>query len=86
VHKLSEYVEMAATQYLQETDKDELDPRWIAEFFQESGVQDDYPRQDLVAFCAMVQKALTKKFENAGKQTHLQLDKIIHFVKNPRKP
>jgi hypothetical protein len=48
--KLSEYVEMAANEYLQETGEDELDARWIAEFFQDSGVQDDYPRQDLVAF------------------------------------
>ena len=74
--KLSEYVEMAANEYLQETGKDELDARWIAEFFQDSGVLDDYPRQDLVAFSAMVQKALTKKPERAGKQTRFQLDKI----------
>ena len=58
--KLSEYVEMAANEYLQETGKDELDARWIAGFFQDSGVLDDYPRQDLVAFSAMVQKELTK--------------------------
>ena len=74
--KLSEYVEMAANEYLQETGKDELDARWIAGFFQDGGVQDDYPRQDLVAFSAMVQKALTKKSERAGKQTRFQLDKI----------
>jgi hypothetical protein len=52
--KLSEYVEMAANEYLQETGKDELDARWIAEFFQDGGVQDDYPRQDLVAFSDLV--------------------------------
>lgn len=84
--KLSEYVEMAAMEYLQETGKTELDSHWIAEFFQNSGVQDDYPQQDLVAFYAMVQKALIKESERAGKQTRMQLDKIIHFVKHPRKP
>ena len=84
--KLSEYVEMAAMEYLQETGKTELDLRWIAEFFQNSGVQDDYPRQDLVAFCALVQKALTLKSERADKQARTQLDKIIHFIKPPHKP
>jgi hypothetical protein len=84
--KLSEYVEMAANEYLQETGKDELDARWIAEFFQDGGVQDDYPRQDLVAFSARVQKALSKKSERAGKQTRFQLDKIVHFVRQLRKP
>jgi hypothetical protein len=84
--KLSEYVEMAANEYLQETGKDELDAHWIAQFFQDSGLQDDYPRQDLVAFSAMVQKALTKKSERAGKQTHFQLEKIVRFVRQWRKP
>ena len=83
--KLSEYVEMAAMEYLQETGKTELDLRWIAEFFQNSGVQDDYPRQDLVAFCALVQKALTLKSGRADKQARTQLDKIIHFIKPPHK-
>jgi hypothetical protein len=86
MRKLSEYVEMAAAEYLQETGKTELDPLWIAEFFQDSGLQDNYPRQDLVAFCALVQKVLTKKSERAGKQTRMQLEKIIHLVKHPRKP
>ena len=84
--KLSDYVEMAATEYLQETGNTELDSRWIAEFFQDSGVLDDYPAQDLVDFCAMVQKALTKRSDRAGKQARFQLDKVIHFVKNKRKP
>ena len=84
--KLSDYVEMAVTEYLQETGNIELDSRWIAEFFQNSGVQDDYPTQDLVVFCAMVQKALTKKSDRADKQACAQLDKIGHFVKHKRKP
>ncbi|MDP2028449.1 MAG: hypothetical protein Q8K12_02295 [Thiobacillus sp.] len=84
--KLSEYVEMAANEYLQESGTDELDAHWIAEFFQDSGVQDDYPRQDLIAFSAMVQKALTLKSERAGKQTHFQLDKIVHSIRRLRKP
>lgn len=84
--KLSEYVEMAATEYLQETGQDELDARWVAMFFQDSGVQEDYPRQNLVMFSDLVQKALTKKYERAGKQTRFQLDKIIHFARRPSKP
>jgi hypothetical protein len=86
MHKLSEYVEMAAMEYLQDTGKTDLDSLWIAEFFQNSGVQDECPRQDLVAFYALVQKSLTKKAERAGKQTHMQLDKIIHSVKHQPKP
>ena len=85
MRKLSEYVEMAATEYLQETRKAELDAHWIAEFFQDNGVQDDYPRQDLIAFCALVQKALTIKTKRASKQTRLQLDKAIRLVKHNRK-
>ena len=60
MHKLSEYVEMAATEYLQETGKTELDAHWIAEFFQDNGVQDNYPRQDFIvnAFCTNAQKTI----------------------------
>ncbi len=86
MRKLSEYVEMAATEYLHETGQDELDARWIAAFFQDGGVQDEYPRQDLVAFSDLVQKALIKKSERAGQQTRFELDKIIHFVRRPPKP
>ena len=84
--RLSDYVEMAANEYLQETGHDELDARWIAEFFQDSGVQADYPRQDLVAFSALVQKALTLKSELAAKRSRFQLDKLVRFVRQPRKP
>ncbi len=86
MHKLSEYVEMAATEYLHETGQDELDALWIAAFFQDGGVLDDYPEQDLIAFSDLVQKALTQKSERAGKQTRFQLDKIIRSVRHPRKP
>jgi hypothetical protein len=84
--KLSEYVEIAANEYLLETGKDELDAHWIAEFFQDSGVLEDYPRQDLIAFSAMVQKELTKRSERAGKQMRFQLDKIVRFLRQLRKP
>lgn len=84
--KLSEYAELAAIEYLQEMGNTDLDSRWIAEFFQNSGVMDEYPRQDLVAFAALVQKALTIKSERADKQARAQLDKIIPFIKHPRKP
>ena len=83
--KLTEYAEMAAAEYVEETGSFDLNARWVAEFFQDSGAQDDYPRQDVVAFFDMVQKALTKNAERAGEQAHMQLDKIIHFVKPPRK-
>ena len=85
MRKLSEYVEMAATEYLQETGKAELNAHWIAEFFQDNGVQDDYPQQDLIAFCTLVQKALTIKSERASKQMRLQLDKAIRLVKHKQK-
>lgn len=84
--KLSEYVEMAANEYLQETGQDELDARWIAEFFQDSGVQDDYPRQDLIVFSDLVQKELIEKSGRAGKQSRLQIDKVVRFIRQLRKP
>jgi hypothetical protein len=75
VYKLNEYIEMAATEFFQETGKATLDPRWIAEFFQDCGVQDDYPMQDLVAFYALVQKALTINIERAEKVARLQRER-----------
>ena len=81
MRKLTNYVEMAATEYLQETGKDELDSLWVAEFFQDCGVQDDYPKQDLVDFYALVQKALIIKTESAEKLARLQLDKTIRSAK-----
>ena len=70
--KLTEYAEMAAAEYVEETGSFDLNARWVAEFFQDSGAQDDYPRQDVVAFFDMVQKALTKNAERAGEQAHMQ--------------
>lgn len=84
MHKLTEYVEMAATEYLQETGKEMLDSVWTAEFFQDCGVQDDYPGQDLVDFYALVQKALTIKIERAEKLAHLQREKSSHTAKQKR--
>ena len=52
--KLSEYVRMAADEYVREHGNMEPSARWLADFFHECGVQDEYPRQDLVAFAAMV--------------------------------
>ena len=83
--KLTEYAEMAAAEYVEETGTFDLDARWVAEFFQDSGAQDDYPRQDVVAFFDMVQKVLTKNAERADNQVRMQLDKIIRVVKKPRK-
>lgn len=83
--KLSEYVRMAADEYVREHGNIEPSARWVADFFHECGVQDEYPRQDLVAFAAMVQKELIKREEQAVKKTRLQLDKMIQRLKSPRK-
>jgi energy-converting hydrogenase A subunit M len=79
--KLSEYVEMATTLYVQEIGNEDLDARWIAEFFEDCGIQDEHPRQELVAFYALVQKALTEKFERARKQGYGQLARIAGYGK-----
>lgn len=83
--KLTDYVKTAAEEYLEETGNTELNAHWIAEFFQDYGVQDVYPRQDLVAFAEMVQKELTKNNERAAKKMQFQLDKTIRAIKRPRK-
>lgn len=85
MRKLTEYVEMAATEYLQETGKDVLDSLWLAEYFQDGGVLDDHPRQDLVDFYALVQKALTIKTEKAEKLARLQMDKSSRAAKRQGK-
>lgn len=82
--KLSEYVDMAASDYLQETESTELDARWIAQYFQDSGVQEDYPRLDLIAFYALTQKALTKRAEKAAEVTRRQMDKLSALAKGRR--
>lgn len=84
--KLSDYVQAAATEYLQETGSTELDAHWAAEFFQNSGVMDEYPRQNLVGFYNMVQKELTLRAERAGKEARMRVEKINWFPKPPRKP
>lgn len=86
MRKLTDYVEIAATEYWQETGKDELNSFWVAEFFQDSGVLDDYPKQDLIGFFALVQKALTIKIELAEKLARLQLGKSRRSAKLLRKP
>lgn len=75
MRKLSDHVEMAAAEYWQETGKEELAPLWIAEYFQDCGVLDDYPNQDLIDFHALVQKALTVNIARAEKLARLQQDK-----------
>ena len=62
--------------YLEEMGNAELNARWIAEFFQDCGVQDAYPRQDLIAFAEMVQKELTKKDEEPPKKTRFLLGRV----------
>ena len=85
MRKLTDYVEIAATEYWQETGKEELDSIWVAEFFQDCGVLDDYPAQGLINFYALVQKALTIKIDRAEKFARLQLDKSRRAAKRQRK-
>ncbi|HEY6094556.1 MAG TPA: hypothetical protein VIU93_06345 [Gallionellaceae bacterium] len=72
MRKLSDYVEMAAAEYWQETGRNELDSLWAAEFYQDCGVLDDHPEQSLVGFYALVQKALTRNIERAEKLKRLK--------------
>ena len=81
MRKLADYVEMAAAEYWQETGKSELAPLWIAEFFQDCGVLDDHPNQNLVDFHALVQKALTVNIKRAEKLTRLQQSKSSRSTK-----
>ncbi len=75
MRKLSDYVESAALEYWQETGRREVEPLWIATYFQDAGVMDDHPHQDLVAFQALVQKALTLNLERAEKRERLEREK-----------
>ncbi len=86
MRKLSDYVDAAAAEYWQETGRSEVDPLWIAEYFQDAGVMDDYPGQDLVAFHGLVQKALTLNLERAEKLARLEREKAAHGAKPRRKP
>jgi hypothetical protein len=83
--KLSDYVETAAAEYLRETGRCELDARWIAAFFQDNGVLEAYPQQDLVAFCALVEKALAKYADRAGKQARLHTDRMARLERRLHK-
>ncbi len=85
MRKLSDYVESAAAEYWQETGKREIEPLWIAEYFQDAGVLDDHPEQNLVAFQALVQKALTLNLERAEKVERLKRERAKRAAKTPRK-
>ena len=76
--KLSEYVANAASEFFAETGSVELDARWIAEYFQNAGVADEYPNQELIIFYDMVQKALTLKAELARKLAEAQIENIAN--------
>jgi len=78
MHKLSDYIKLAAETYFEETGSSELSAYWIAEFFQDYGMQDAYPSQNLINFANLVQKELTKNEEQAAKKARLYLDKIIN--------
>jgi hypothetical protein len=86
MHKLSDYVAFAVSEYIAETGNVDLDARWIAEFFQDSGIRDDFPILDLVSFAALVQKALNKEAESAAKQTRAQLERVMQLARQQRKP
>ena len=80
MHKLSDYIKLAADNYFEETGSSELKAHWIAEFFHDYGLQDAYPSQSLVNFANLVQKELTRNEEQAAKKTRLYLDKIINSI------
>lgn len=85
MRKLSDHVETAAAEYWQETGREQLDSLWAAEFFQDCGVLDDYPNQDLVGFFALVQKALTLNIERAEKVARLKRETASRAAKPPRR-
>lgn len=85
MYKISDHVEMAANEYLQETGKGELDALWLAEYFRDC-VQDDFPGQDVVAFFALVQKLLTLMIERAEKVARLQQEKSGRSALRKNKP
>ncbi|TXI35672.1 MAG: hypothetical protein E6Q59_10510 [Nitrosomonas sp.] len=80
MHKLSDYIKLAADAFFQETGSSELKAYWIAEFFQDYGLQDAYPSQSLANFANLVQKELTRNEEQAAKKTRLYLGKIINSI------
>ncbi|MBC7944565.1 MAG: hypothetical protein H7X91_04725 [Burkholderiales bacterium] len=77
---------MAAVEYLRETGRADLDAHWIAEYFQDAGVLEEHPRQDLVAFADMVQKALDKEVGRIRNATTFLPDNVISLRKLRRKP
>lgn len=84
--KLSDFVELAATEYLRDTGRIDLDARWITAYFADCGVAEAYPLQDPVAFAALVQKALDARAERAGKTARQQLERINRIARRLRKP
>lgn len=80
MYKLSDYILLAADTFFEETGSSELNTYWIAEFFQDYGLQDAYPSQSLVNFANLVQKELTRNEEQAAKKARLYLDKIINTI------
>ncbi len=83
--RLSDYVDMAATEYLQETGRTELDAHWVAEFFQDNGVPDNYPHEGLVAFHALVQKELTLRADRAEKLERLRQERASRDATRERR-
>lgn len=81
--KLSDYVELAAAEYTRETGRIELDARWIAEYINDSGVLDAFPRLDLLGFAMLVEKALVKHAERAEKQARSNLERIARRARKP---
>lgn len=75
---LNDYVESAAAEYWQETGRAELDPLWIAEYFQDGGVMDDHPHLNVVAFFGLVEKMLAQDLERAEKVERLAREKARH--------
>jgi hypothetical protein len=75
---LNDYVESAAAEYWQETGRADLDPLWIAEYYQDGGVMDDHPRLGVVAFFALVEKMLAQDLARAEKIQRIEQEKASH--------
>ncbi|QDF98134.1 hypothetical protein CJ010_17100 [Azoarcus sp. DD4] len=84
--KLSDFVELAAAEYLRDTGRVDLDARWITAYFADCGVLEAYPRQDPVAFSALVQKALDARADRAGKVARRHLERIGRIARRLDKP
>ena len=82
--KLSEYVRMAADEYVREHGNIEPSARWVADFSRVWSAG-RVPAARPGRLRSDGAKELIKREEQAVKKTRLQLDKMIQRLKSPRK-